>query len=111
MLNKILWDVLICLALCGPLIRQNWFLVNLSNMAVVFVGICTVVAVLAVFAITGIRSKGKKAFNRKELERCKSFFRFKVYEPLSDICIAFSLAAVGHYIIGVIYFMVGSLIR
>ena len=112
MLNKIVLDMSVCVALLSPLMIDNFIALNISRMVVVFMEIATLIAALAAFSMTMLRTRHKKkAFEEKELERCKNFWRFKVYEPISDFCIAMSLAAIGHYIIGAVYFMVGSYIR
>lgn len=110
MLNKIIVDVLMCVAITGPLWSKHWLLVNVSKMVCVMMFIVTLIAVLALFAIFGTRSLKKKAFNKKELEKCKGF-RFNFYEPFSDLCIAFSLCAIGRYVLGAVYFLVTLLIR
>lgn len=110
MLNKIIFDVLICLALTGPLLSKHWLLVNVSKMVGAFMFMITVIAILALFAMFGVRGKGQKAFKKKELENCKGF-RFNVYEPFSDLCIALSLCAIGRYELGSVYFLVGLIIR
>lgn len=113
MLNKMLWDVCICLALVGPLLLNgNWLVENISRMAVCFMFLCEILSCLVILLVMmNIKNYGKKVFAKKELEECKPFFRFKVYEPLADLCIACSLAAVGHYILGSIYYISGSIIR
>lgn len=110
MLNKIIVDVLMCVAITGPLWSKHWLLVNVSKMAYVMMFIVTLIAVLALFAIFATRSHKKKAFNKKELEKCKGF-RFNFYEPFSDLCIAFSLCVIGRYVLGAVYFLVTLIIR
>lgn len=108
--NKFIVDVLMCVAITGPLWSKHWLLVNVSRMACVMMFIVTLIATLALYAIFVTRSQKKKAFNKKELENCKGF-RFNFYEPFSDLCIAFSLCAIGRYVLGAVYFLVGLLIR
>jgi hypothetical protein len=110
MLNNIIVDVLMCATITGPLWSKHWLLVNVSKMACVMMFIVTLIAVLSLFAIFATRSQKKKAFNKKELEKCKGF-RFNFYEPFSDLCIAFSLCAIGRYVLGAVYFLVVLLIR
>ena len=110
MLNRIIVDVLMCVTITGPLWSKHWLLVNVSKMACVMMFIVTLIATLALFAIFGTRSLKKKAFNKKELEKCKGF-RFNFYEPFSDLCIAFSLCAIGRYVLGAVYFLVTLIIR
>lgn len=110
MLNKIIVDVLMCATITGPLWSKHWLLVNVSKMTCVMMFIVTLIATLALFSIFGTRSLKKKAFNKKELEKCKGF-RFNFYEPFSYLCIAFSLCAIGRYVLGAVYFLVMLIIR
>ena len=110
MLNKIVVDVLLCLAITGPLWSKHWLLVNVSKMAGAFMFIVATIATLALFAMFGERGRGQNAFKKKELKGCKGF-RFNVYEPFSDLCIALSLCAIGKYVLGAVYFLVGLIIR
>ena len=106
LLNKIMWDVVICGGLLFPnLFPQFGFSSCIRTAFVVIMFITVCLGVLSILIIFSIKEMGKRVYNDKTLER--TGLGFRIYEPVSDLAIMVSLIIAGHAIIaGIFVFIV-----